>query len=120
MIQNKIKVDTKLLLKAVKERRNKMISDHEIAIHKYQKELESYADSVEKAVQKVALQISKGNLPEFEDSYRKRGIVIPIGKEYPSEPQLNLSQIDRLIKTLELAAEDSITISADDARLYLG
>ena len=97
-----------------------MISEHEKSLDKYQKDLEKYAETVEKAVQKIIKEIEKGKLPEYEDSYRRKGIVIPIGIECPYEPILDLTKIDRLIKTLEIASEDSIQISSEDAQIYLG
>lgn len=113
----KVKVSTERLLETVKARRVKAVSDHERAVAQYEGKVEAYRSKVVDALRKAADAAEKGRLPDT--GYRGQ-LSVPCRAQAPSKPSLSLSQIDRMIATLEMAADPTITVSAEDAARYLG
>lgn len=116
-MQSKVKVSTEGLLQSVRQRRERIIRNHEKDLGKYEKDRERAQGAVAKALRDAADRAERGDLPD--SNYRNR-LEIPWRGRIPSKPCLSMAEIDRLIKTLELASEPTITISADDAAEYLG
>lgn len=116
-MKGRVKVSTAKLLEAVTKRRAKMVTDHERAVAAYGPKAEAYAQRVVAALRKAADDAEKGKVPETD--YRGR-IEVKVRGEEPSEPTLDTKRIDRLIATLEMAADESIVISSEDAAHYLG
>jgi len=127
--RTKIKVDRIALLEAVRNRKEIEEKEHNKKIENFNKAKENLIKDGLKAIEKVKTKLENGEFPKTTSSYRSStgtytiNIVVPtlIAEDKFYDPgEYNSSKIDRLIKTLEIAAEDSIAISADDAALYLG
>lgn len=113
----KVKVATDRLLEAVRARREKVISDHERDVKAYAAKEENYRKKVVKALGDVLGRVETGgDLPDTNYN----GINVPCRSKCPNKPFLDTANIDRLIATLELATDESISMSADDAAQYLG
>ncbi len=117
---SKVKVSTGKLLEAVTARRAAIVAEHERALAKYNKDRAGYGEKVCDALRKALSAAEGGRLPEFEGRYEGNRLVLPARFKVPEKPYLNTDQIDRLIATLEIAADETLTISADDAARYLG
>jgi hypothetical protein len=120
-MNSKVKVNTAQLLAAVRARRAKIESEYERYYKKYERDLEAYPAKVVDALAQALQKAQHGDLPKYEASYNGKRLEVPVRFEKPIEPRkTDLSSIDRLIATLEMAAEDTLSISADDAAQYLG
>lgn len=117
---SKVKVSTEKLLEAVKARRAGMVAEHERAVSKYDRDREAYYGKVCDALRKALAAAENGRLPEYEGKYRGNALQVPVRFSQPVKPHLNTNQIDRLISTLEIASDPTLTISAEDAAHYLG
>ena len=117
-MNSKIKVSVDRLLECVRKRREQAVKDHAKAVVEYEKERIRTQTAVVKALRAAADRAEKGDLPSSGYNY----LSIPWKGRLESEPspEPDTARIDRLIKTLELASEPSILISADDAAQYLG
>lgn len=118
--QSRVKVQTDKLLEAVKARRAKQIATHAKALEKYERDRAAYEGKVVDALRKALAQAEAGKLPTHEHGYRSKYLQVPVRFEHPSKPSSCTSSLDRLISTLEIAADPTITISAEDAAQYLG
>lgn len=96
------------------------MADHERALAKYESDREAYAGKIVAALRKALTDAEAGKLPKHEEGWRSKYVQVPVRFGHPSKPCKDTDQIDRLIATLEMAAEPTITISADDAARYLG
>lgn len=117
MASSRIKVSTPKLLEAMRERRAQMEADHAKAVAAYQRNGDDYRRKVVKALRDAADRVEAGG--ELPDTGYK-DLRIPVRFKPCDEPSLSTTNIDRLIKTLELASDDAVTLSADDAAKYLG
>lgn len=117
-MNSRVKVSTEALPAAVKARREKQIKEHATAYRKAVREREAACKKVAKVLRDAATEAEKGNLPDTN----YRSLSIPYVDGLPREPDAepNTARIDRLIATLEMASEPTISISADDAAEYLG
>lgn len=113
---SRVKVQTDRLLDAVKARRAAIVKEHEAAVAGYAAKVEAYQGKVVTALQKALGAAEKGRFPD--QSYRS--LEVPFKAKKPEKPCLDTGGIDRLIQTLEMAAEPTLTISAEDAARYLG
>jgi hypothetical protein len=120
-MNSKVKVKTADLLAAVRERRDAEVKAHERALAKYERECAAHGERVVKALEGALVKARAGDYPATDTNWRDNAyLVVPISGEASKKPVLNTSKIDRLIATLEMAADESIAISADDAAAYLG
>lgn len=117
---SKVKVSTEKLLEAVKARRAAIVAEHERAVVKYERDCESYHAKVCNALQKVLLAADAGRMPKHRSEYKGYYLLVPVRFAEPCKPTLRTDNIDRLIATLEMASEPTLTISAEDAANYLG
>lgn len=117
---SKIKVEVEQLLAAVKVRRESLRKAHDKAVAKYEKDTAAFADKVITDLAKAYDSAISGKLPQLQSQYNGNRLLIPTRVSQPSKPSLDLSHIDRLIATLEMSADLTISISADDAAQYLG
>jgi hypothetical protein len=120
MNNSKVKVKTAELLQAVRVRRAQMERDYENKVAKWNADALVASEKVAEALELKArdLRGGSGKLPDI--NYSKMASVY-VGIAGPGDkPRLDTTAIDRLIKTLEIAAEPVLTISADDAARYLG
>lgn len=115
-MNSRVKVQTDLLLAAVKARRERAVKEHETNLRKYERELGLVGGRIAKALRDAADKAERGDLPEV--GYR--AIEVPWTGRRPDKPTLNLTSIDRTISTLEMAADPTITVSAEDVARYLG
>lgn len=124
MNQTKVKVKTSELLAAVRKRREKLVAEYERTTEKYKQDTAVVAERVKEALAKATKAAERGEIPETSSHYRNgkytTHLLVPIRGQLPDEPTLNTQKIDRLIRTLEMAAEETIAISAEDAAQYLG
>ena len=121
-MNTKVKVKTADLLVAVRARRENMVREYEEKLAEH-----SVNQKRDKGVIVAALRLAaeraarEGELPEYHNSYRGGYLEVPCKLDrHRDEPYLDITDIDRLIKTLEMAADDTISIGADDAARYLG
>jgi hypothetical protein len=114
----KVKVSVERLLEAVRARREKMIVQHERDVKAYAAKEAAYRKKVVKAIHDVAVRVEDGG--DFPDASYNGALNIPCRAKRPSKPDRGTSGVDRLIATLELATDESIPMSADDAARYLG
>lgn len=119
-MNSKVKVSTDKLLDAVKVRRTTLRREYERALAKYEKDCEAYSGKVCDALRKALASAEAGRLPAHDTHYRGQHLQVLVRFTKPCRPSLNTSQVDRLIATLEMASEPTLTISADDAAQYLG
>ena len=112
----KVRVNTEDLLKAVRDQRKKIIAAHERDAASYEKRLDTYKASAGSALKKTLAALDTGKLPSTD----YKGLHVPLQASPPEKPLLNTVQIDHLISTLEIAADDIISISTDDAASYFG
>jgi hypothetical protein len=117
---SKVKVSTEKLLEAVKARRAVMRAEYERAVVKYDKDREAYQGKVCDALRKALTAAEGGRLPEHHTGYREKYLRVTVRFGTADKPRLNTDHIDRLIATLGMAADASLTISAHDAAQYLG
>lgn len=120
---SKVKVKTEMLLSAVEARRAKMVTDHERAVTRAERDQAAYQGKVVDTLRKALEAAERGKLPTHDAGYRHKTLEITVAFDPPSCPDkepLGLTEIDRLIATLKMAADDTITVSADDAAFYLG
>ena len=114
----KVRVKTDELLKAVEARRAQLVANHERDVASYGKREDTYRKALVKALRERADKIEAGGpLPErvYDGSIRVKVNATP-----PSKPTLALVKIDRTIRTLGMAADEAIAISADVYAEYLG
>lgn len=118
----KVRVQTELLLAGVKKRRSDMVKGHEAAVKKYEKDLAVFHAGVVKLLKVTTdAAVSKETYPKFSSDYNGPFLSIPAkGLVKPEKPSLKTDFIDLHIKTLEMAAEPTMLVSADDAARYLG
>lgn len=120
MMKSKIKVNTSELLEAVKERRSAMEREHQKKIDEYTRNAELWPALVQRALEKAGRNL---NGLHWEQGYRGEGcyLKVPVPTRGPEDPgEFENKTIDRLIRSLEMAADDVIVISSDDAAMYLG
>lgn len=119
---SKVKVETSKLLEAVKARRDDALDNHEKAARLFDKQVETYRKEIAKAVKAYLSTIDTLDADELPAMGFNKRLQIEISSQVhrPQRPRINIEDLNRLIKTLEIAAEDTITISADDAAQYLG
>lgn len=117
---SKVKVSTDRLLAAVKARRDRIVKDHEKAQTKYEQAVERTRVTVVKTLRDHAERVEKGgDLPSTGYNCLNtpwRGVI----PQHPGDLSRRVAEIDRLIATLEIASDPTISISADDAAQYLG
>ncbi|SRR6266571_1205116 len=114
----KVRVKTAELLKAVQAQRVEVVKAYEREGEAYELRLAEHRVKVMKALRDAADKIDKGGaVPDF-GSYD--GPFRRLGNKEPPKPHLNTTKIDRVIATLSMAADDAISISADDYAEYLG
>jgi hypothetical protein len=114
--KSKVRVSTDALLESVKERRVADIARYEHELVTYENRRARFQMKVVSALEKATENAKKGKVPETG----WRSLEVPFPQDRPEKPYLNTASIDRLIKTLEMAADETILISADDAAAYLG
>lgn len=112
----KVRVKTAQLLAAVKACKDADDKAYARAKDAYPAKREAYRAAVIKELRECADKIEKGGKVPCE-RYGSPGLRFKAEapKEYARD-----SSITRTIKTLEMAADESITISADDYARYLG
>ena len=113
-----MKVETAALLNAVKAKRASMVKSHERQASTYDKREAEYRKTLAKCLRERADKIEAGG-PLPDNGYGK-SVRIACTIEAPFKPTLDTRKIDRVIRTLEMAAENSITISGDDYAEYIG
>lgn len=118
MASSRIKVSTAKLLEVVKARRVQMEASHAKDIAAYASKSEGYRSKVVETLRKAAERIENGG--DLPDCNYSRGLSIPCRANAPGKPTLSTTNVDRLIQTLELASDDTVTLTADDAAKYLG
>jgi hypothetical protein len=122
-VTSKVKVRTDELLAAVRARRAKMAKEYREKCDAQGPLKQRYQAAAIRALEEALAKAQKGNLPAFENSYRNASggwLKVRVQQCPPEKPAQNTAQIDRLIATLEMAAEPTLTISAEDAARYLG
>lgn len=115
---SKINVGTQALLAAVRKRREALVRGHEKETVAYARQVADLGPKVAEFLRKAADKAEAGDFPDF--GYRSIEVKCRRDFERPREPHLDLEEIDRLIKTLEMASDDKLAISAADASMYLG
>lgn len=95
-----------------------MVKSHERQAATYEKREADYRKALAKELHERADKIAAGG-PLPENGYGK-SVRIGCKLEAPYKPRLDTTKIDRVIRTLEMAAENSITISGDDYAEYIG
>ena len=116
---SRVKVDTAKLLEAVKARRASEVAAHKRAVAKYEKACGGYQDQVIAALENAAQRAADGRFPEHESRYSGKRLCVSVRFDRPDKPTLDTRSIDRLIATLEMAAEPSMVISSEDVARYL-
>lgn len=115
-MRSRVKVSTQLLLEEVRKRRAKTLADYDGLRKSYPQELDEYRRNTAAVLRKLADQVEAGR--QVFDRYGELKKKLPLFPRTPTAPDTR--KIDRLIRTLEMAAEEFIAISADDATEYLG
>lgn len=114
----RVKVRTEDLRKAVEKHRADLQRTHDKSVETFADRERRYYAQVAQALRKAADAADKGRV---NDRRHYDGTVsVPVQGYRPIKPQLDLSNIDRLIKTLAIAAEETIVIDADQAAAYFG
>lgn len=118
-MKSRVKVRTADLLAAVKQRRAEAERKHAQRVAASEKARVAYQKRVVEALAKALADAEAGKLPEhigYQECLR-----VPVGFKPVDDPaEFEPRDLDRLIATLEIAAEDTISVSADDAARYLG
>lgn len=119
---SKVKVQTEALLEAVKKRRANILYEFETAMVSYETDLKTYRKAALSTVKRYMEGMQKDAAAYPKQHYNQTlQISVPYeGPACPTKPKLDLRELDRLVATLEMAADDAIVISADDAAQYLG
>lgn len=114
----RVKVETKALLEAIEAKRAALVKKYEQEAATYDRREVEYRKALAKALRERADKIEAGGkLPE--NGYGK-SVRITTALEAPYKPRLDTFKIDRVIRTLKMAASDTLTISGDDYAEYIG
>lgn len=118
----RVKVRVVDLIAAVEERRARMLADHIEAVRAAEAEQSNWRAAVEHTLLAAATAAAKGKLPDTGGYVGERILRVPIKVEPFHAPgkRPDTTEIDRLLKTLKMAAEETISVSAVDAARYLG
>lgn len=116
MADTKVKIQSSVLLAALKKHRTQMDADYKKANEKYERDDAKWLQSAKAAVEKaLTADISKLKT----GGYRGRWTLeIPLPSDRPGKPaRPNFDAIDREIKLLEAAEDQVLTINSDDSRV---
>ena len=121
---SRVKVKTDKLIEAVRARRAQVVKDHDSSVAAYAASEKSIRAQVQKDLKTALESLKSSELPKINSNYRQGNYIeVPTTAERIAEPRdiaYELAKIDRLLKTLEMASDETQTISADDAAQYLG
>lgn len=111
----RIKVRTDVLLANARAHRAKLVADHEKAQAKYEVDEDGYLQRVITALDAALVKAEQGKRLDHVVSYGSTSYLkVPIKGSYPSKPRLSTQQVDKDIALLVAAADDTLSISADD------
>lgn len=118
-MKSKIKVSTEKLLDAVRSRRAAMAREHEKACATYERDAEKVRGHVVVALRAAADAVEGGGPLPKQNGYRAKELTVGFRRTIPTKPTLDTYSIDQAIATLEIAAEQSVSITADDFARYM-
>lgn len=108
--KTRIKVQRGLLIEAIRARKEAVVAENAKAREKHALEAAQYAERVETYLRRLIERVREG---ETISSY---DIKLP---QQPYLKETSTDSYDRAIQQLEMAAEDVITITAEDFAAYV-
>lgn len=116
----RVKVKRAELIKVVDGRLRKLNADHERKVAAYPDEVAKYQQLLVAALRRAADQAEKGKWPK--DRYGSQ-VTVEVGMSKPSKPSRtsrDACNLERLLKTLKIGADEALSLAVEDADLYFG
>lgn len=116
----RIRVKRSELIKTVEGRIRKLDADHKRATEAFPAQALAYEEAVAAALKKALASAERGKLPEtiYSDDVR-----IHVGRGKPTKPgkrHYASCNLERLLKSLKIGAEDTVLLAVEDADQYFG
>lgn len=113
-MKTKVRVDRRKLADVVKGRLRKAENDYKRAREAHPAKLAAWNESQAKRLDRLAAKARNGGLTSTDRHFR-----VEDGPMQPSEGR-ELCNLRRMLKTLEIGAEETILLSQEDADWYFG
>ena len=115
----RVKVSKAALLAKVQESRAKVLADYANAKKvDFPEQQAAFQAAAVKALESALAAAKTGKLPKHHEGYKYRYLAVDLPKSaasFPARPEApNVRSLDRDIALIEMAADDTFTISTDD------
>ena len=114
--RTKLKIDRLLLLEKTKAARQKIVDNHAKDSEAYDGRVAVFAEKLAAELRQAAIKIETDPSKALDITKNdwNGGCFVKFKANIPARPELKLRDLDRLIRTLEAASDETISVSADD------